>query len=219
MLRRTSDVSHFPVLIEMLESLGDAARRPAIRALEASELKRARDVYLVECLLDALPEGRDPESAAAVASVIRRCREAMERNGNGALSAICQHARIRAHSILGDMGDRSCLDDLVDLCAAEGPHMRPEVIAALHEIGDRRSLVPLLHSYEAQESGAIREDIRDAFLQIARREGIGFDSPSFADLTASEKAILQKFHPRPRNGNGSNGDGHRPNGVGTPLQG
>lgn len=205
--QKASDVSTFPVVTEVLESMGRAARRPALKAIRAAELKRPRDVYLVECLLDVLPEGRDAEAAEAIASVLDKCLAAIERNGNSVLVSLCQHARLKVHSVLGEMGERRCLDDLIRLVSETGPHLRPETIEALHEIGDRRAISPLLRSFEAQESGALREDIRDALLQVLKREGLTPDSDYVQQLPAAEKATLARLLPRARNGH-SNGNGH-----------
>jgi hypothetical protein len=212
-VQKASDVSIFPVVTELLESMGRAARRPALKAIRAADLKRPRDVYLVECLLDVLPEGRDAEAAEAIASILDKCRATIERNGNSVLVSLCQHARLKAHSVLGEMGERRCLDDLIRLVCETGPHLRPETIEALHEIGDRRAISPLLRSYEAQESGALREDIRDALLQVLKREGMAPDSAYIQRLSASDRATLTKVFPRARNGNGNgsangNGNGH-----------
>jgi len=204
-VQRASDVSTFPVVTEVLKAMGRTARGPVLKAIHAAELKRPRDVYLVECLLDVLPEGRDPAAATAIAAVLDKCRAAILRNGNSVLVSLCQHARIKAHAALGEMGDRRCLDDLVDLVQQNGPHLRPETIETLHELGDRRAVGPLLRSYEAQESGALREDIRDALLQVLKREGLSPESAVFSKLAPPERATMLKMFPRKSNGTNGNG--------------
>lgn len=191
-----SDVSAYVQLTAVLESVGRAAVDVIVAALRSIDVKRAKDVYLAECLMDALERIDDKRASAAVAELIDRFNERIERNPNSLLAALCQHAKIKAHSILGEFGDRSRIDDLVKVIESDPKHIRPELIETLMQIGDKRALVPLALFFENQPSTAIQEDARDAFREIVRREKVAPDDPVFQALNGQAQGLLQKLYPR-----------------------
>lgn len=193
-----SDVGSYVQLTAVLESLGRAAVDVIVAALRSIEVKRARDVYLAECLMDALERIDDRRASAAIAELIDRFNERIERNHNSLLVALCQHAKVKAHSILGDFGDRSRIDDLMKVIEGDPKHIRPELIETLKRIGDKRALVPLALFFENQPSTAIQEDARDAFREIIRREKVAPNDPVFQALNGQAQGLLQKLYPRVR---------------------
>lgn len=201
-LRKTNDETLFPIVTQILEAMGKEAHGPVLRALEFIDLKRPADVYLAECLLDVIATSDNGRAARAAALVIDRCAAAAAGQKDEELTPLLQHARIKAHGLLADLCDRSRLDDLIQMSESEGPHLVPEIIEALREIGDRRAMRPLLRSYRVQESLALQDDIREAFLQVMRRENLSADDPFFQGFPEEEKASLQRMFPRIRNGNG-----------------
>lgn len=212
-LQRSNDESPFPVVTQVLEAMGKNVHGAVLRALHGIELKRPNDVYLAECLLDVIAAHGNGKMSEAAAAVIDRCAAASRDARDEELVPLYQHARVKAHALLADLSDRSRLNDLIRLSESEGPHLLPEVIDALHEIGDRRAIRPLLRSYQVQESFALQDDIKDACQQVMKRENLTPDDPFFEKLPSEEKNAFQKIFPRARNGNGNgHGNGGGPDG-------
>jgi hypothetical protein len=75
--------------------------------------------------------------------------------------------------------------------------VRDGVVEAVTRIGDRRALVPLVRLYDIDEhvtfSGA--QFIKEAIREIARREHVTPDDKLFKELTAAERAALDRCVP------------------------
>jgi HEAT repeat protein len=76
--------------------------------------------------------------------------------------------------------------------------VRDGIIDAVTRIGDRRALVPLVRLFDIDEhvtfSGA--QFIKEAIREIARRERVTSEDKLFKDLSAPERAALDRVFPK-----------------------
>lgn len=203
-LLRMTDPAGFPALTFAIEELGPIAAEPVIRALGTLEIRRERDMYLVECLLDALRRLWSRRVASAIAALVDRFDEVVALHRNSVLAGVARSVQLKALAILGEFGDRSRLDALMQRLQEEPVTLRPEVLAAVQKIGDRRALRPLLQTARTVGSSCFQQDVKEAIRVILKREGLDADSPALGDLSPEEKECLWKMFPRARlNGNGN----------------
>jgi hypothetical protein len=205
MMIKAPDLSAFPAFTHALEEIGKAAGEPACAALETLEVRRERDVYLAECLIEVLRQIRDRRTAPVIARMIDKFNAVIERNGNSVLVSICQHARLKAHLVLGEFGDRSRVQDLMNQIERDRRLLHPSIIEVLAELGDKRALVPLLKIYASVDSLAIQEDAGEAIRDIIKREHVAPGDPVFDRLKKTERILLNRVFPGPR---AANGNGH-----------
>ena len=167
------------------------------------EVKRVEDVYLLESFIDLIGVQHDRRSAAPFLEQLAKLNRAIKRNGNKQLVHCCEAAKVKLHRHLADLGEKGGLSDLLETLGDGRKRVRDGVVDAITRLGDKRALVPLLRLYDIEEhvsfSGA--QFIKEAVREIARREHVTADDRMFRDLTAAEKAILDRVFPRPKNGN------------------
>jgi HEAT repeat protein len=202
---RSADIAVFPALSHALEEFGRPAADAILQGLGAIEVRREREVYLVECLIDALRTSWSPRAAAAVDSQVVKFNAVIARNGNASMGALCRHAKIKAIATLGEFGDRRRLPELVALLEQGLGTMHPEVISALANAGDRQAVAALVKSLETVDSLALQQEIKEAVRRIARREKATADDAAFAGLAEAQKSLLLKILPRARVANGRSG--------------
>lgn len=218
MLLKANDVSAFPALTHALEEIGRPAGESIYGALESLDIRRERDVYLAECLIGVLRQIHERRASPVVARMIDKFNAVIERNGNSVLVAVCQHAKLKAHTVLGEMGDRSRVGDLIRQVEKDHRLINPSIIEVLADMGEKRALVPLLKLLASVDSLAIQEDAVEAIREIAKREKMSAEDPFFAKLAKSDRVLLVRVFPGMKglngNGNGqnhhgpSNGNGH-----------
>jgi hypothetical protein len=168
------------------------------------EVKRVEDVYLLESFVDLVGVQHDRRAAGPLLDQLAKLNRAIKRNGNKQLVHCCESAKVKVHRLLADLGEKGGLDDLLDMLGDGRKRVRDGVVDAVTRLGDRRALVPLVRLYDIEEhvsfSGA--QFIKEAIREIARRERVTADDRLFKDLTAAEKAVLDRVFPRSKNGNG-----------------
>jgi HEAT repeat protein len=201
MMVRASDLSAFPALTHALEEIGRPCEEAILSCLEGLDIRRERDVYLTECLVGVLRHLRDRRSSPVIARIVDRYNAIIQRNGNSVLVSVCQHAKLKAHVVLGELGDRSRVDDLLEQVQRDHRLINPGIIQVLAEIGGRRALGPLLRVVETVDSAAIQDDAVEAIRRIVRREKLPATDPVFGGLSKGCAALLAKVF-KPNGGNG-----------------
>ncbi len=165
------------------------------------EAKRCEDVYLLESLVDLLGLLRDRRSVAPLLEQLAKLDRAIKRNHDKQLVHCSEAAKVRIHRILVELGEKGGLADLLEMLGDGRRRMRDGIVDAITRIGDRRALVPLVRLYDIEEhvsfSGA--QFIKEAIREIARREHVASEDKLFKDLSALERAALERVFPR-RNG-------------------
>ncbi len=175
-----------PSIVALLHALG-----------HVQELKRCEDVYLLESFVELLEPMADRRVAAPLLEQLVKLGRAIKRNHDKQLVNCCEAAKVKIHRILTAVGEKGGLDDLLDMLGDGRRRVRDGVVATLTRIGDRRAIVPLVRLYDIEEhvsySGA--QFIKEAVREIARREHVCSEDKLFKDLTAVEKAVLDKVLP------------------------
>lgn len=207
----------------VLEEIGKRAVPSLIEALKkVNEFKRPTDLTLLENITETLIRLNDKNAVPILISYINNIKEIIHKTqshnnvSNGSteplrdpvkdnthkkLAEIYQTARLRIHDLLGEMGTREGLDDLLSLLDDGTKRVHEDVIETLGKIGDHRALIPLLRLYPVEltisELGA--RFIKLTFREIVRREKISRQNSIFKNLSREEKETLDKIFPRLRN--------------------
>ena len=168
------------------------------------EVKRVEDVYLLESFIDLIGVQHDRRSAQPLLEQLAKLNRTIKRNGNKQLVHCCESAKVKIHRLLADLGEKGGLGDLLETLGDGKKRVRDGVVDAVTRLGDKKALVPLVRLYDIEEhvsfSGA--QFIKEAIREIARREHVTSEDRLFKDLTAVEKAVLERVFPRSKNGNG-----------------
>ena len=158
-------------------------------------------------LVDVLDQGADPEGVRESTAAFR---EALRLTSTALSMLPCdpELTRVKIHETLAEWADVSGLRDLMKLLGDGRSRVRSGVVASLSKIGDRNALVPLLrlHALEGPVSSSGEQEMKAAFREIVRREGVGRDDTLFARLKEEERATLERLYPsklKTSNGNGS----------------
>jgi HEAT repeat protein len=214
MLLKANDLSAFPALTHALEEIGRPAVESIVAALEHLEIRRERDVYLAECLVGVLRHIAERRSSPVIVRVVDKFNTVIERNGNSVLVAVCQHAKLKAHTVLGELGDRSRVTDLMAQVEKDHRLINPEIIEVLSKVGDKRALVPLFRLLASNESPAIQDDALEAIREIVKREKIAANDGVFARLGKAERGLMFRVFSSVKPVNGHNGFNGSPHGNG-----
>jgi HEAT repeat protein len=188
---------------DALAEIGKPSFNVIVHALgHILEVKRPEDVYLVESLVDLLALQHDRRAIAPLAEQLDKLTRAIKRNHDRQLVHCSESAKVRIHRILIDLGEKSGLEDLLEMLGDGRRRVRDGVVEAITRIGDRRALVALLRLYDIEEhvsfSGA--QFIKEAFREIQRREHVALEDRLFKDLTPAERGVLDRLFPKVRNG-------------------
>jgi HEAT repeat protein len=166
------------------------------------EVKRPRDIYLLESFVDLLGVLHDRRAVAPLLEQLARLNQAAAGSPDRQFQLCCESAKIRIHRLLADLGDKGGLEDLLTMLGDGRKRVRDGVVEALTRAGDQRALVPLLRLYDIEEhvscSGA--QFIKEAIREIVRREHVTAEDRLFKDLTPEEKNTLERVLPRAKNG-------------------
>lgn len=205
MLLKATDLSAFPALTHALEEIGRAAVESINAALDHLDIRRERDVYLAECLIGVLRHIGERRSSPVVVRTVDKFNSVIERNGNGVLVSVCQHAKLKAHTVLGEFGDRSRISDLMAQVEKDHRLISPVIIEVLAKVGDKRALVPLFRLLASNESPSIQDDALESIREIVKREKVVANDPIFAKLGKAERGLLFRVFSSVKPVNGQNG--------------
>jgi HEAT repeat protein len=188
---------------DALAEIGKPSINVILHALNhIREVKRAEDVYLIENFVDILALLRDRRAGASLLEQLTKLNAAIKRNHNAQLVHCCEAAKVKIHRALVEFGEKGGLEDLVEMLGDGRKRVRDGIIEAVTRIGDKRALVPLVRLYDIDEhvtfSGA--QFIKEAIREIARREHVTPEDRLFKDLTAPERAALDRVFPKAKNG-------------------
>jgi HEAT repeat protein len=195
-------------LSDALVGLGKSSVDVIMQALkEPARYERPEELNVVNSLVDALNELGEKRCAVVLQDVLRKLAVLEKEKKGETLPWDPELTRVKIHETLAEWGDLSGLKDLVRMLGDGRGRVRNGVVASLAKIGDRSVLVPLLrlHAIEAPVSSSGEQDIKEAFREIVRREGIAKDDPIFAKVTDEERATLERLFPsklKVGNGNG-----------------
>lgn len=184
---------------DALAEIGKPSLNVLLHALtHVVEVKRAADVYLLESFVELLGLLRDRRAAAPLLEQLAKLNRAIRRNHDRQLVHCCEAAKVKIHRILIELGAKGGLSDLLDMLGDGRRRVRDGVVDSVTRIGDRRALVSLVRLYDIEEhvsySGA--QFIKEAIREIARRERIAHDDRLFKELTAADKAALERVFPK-----------------------
>lgn len=190
-------------LSDALAEIGKPSINVILHALNhILEVKRSEDAYLIENFVDILAMLRDRRAVPTLLEQLAKLNAAIKRNDNAQLVHCCEAAKIKIHRALIEFGEKGGLADLLEMLGDGRKRVRDGVVETVTRIGDRRALVPLVRLYDIDEhvtfSGA--QFIKEAIREIARREHVAPDDKLFKDLTADERAALDRVFPKARNG-------------------
>jgi HEAT repeat protein len=186
---------------EVLEEIGKPAVPVLIHALDSIEdVRTPEEVYVLESFVDTIGRIGDKRAADTLARQLDTLNRAIKRNGNKPLVEACTHAKVRIQLILGELGSRAGLEELLAMLGDGRRRVREGVVESLGRIGDVRALVPLVRLYAIEDdvSLAMAEDIRDALREIMRRERIAPDDKVFKDLMPPERETFERLLPKVR---------------------
>jgi hypothetical protein len=197
-----------------LEEIGKRAVPPLIEALKKiNDFKKPTDLTLLESITETLIRLNDKSAVPVLIDYINNINQELQKsvaNGNQANgsaeaagkkpSDFYQTVRLCIHDLLGDLGTREGLDDLLQLLGDGTKRVHVEVIETLRKVGDQRALVPLVRLYPVEltisELGA--RYIKLTFREIIRREKIAKQGAVFKNMTSEEKETLSKIYPNSR---------------------
>lgn len=184
---------------DALAEIGKPSLNVLLHALtHIVEAKRAQDVYLLESFVELLGLLRDRRAIGPLLEQLSKLDRAIKRNHDRQLVHCCEAAKVKIHRILIGFGEKGGLSDLLDMLGDGRKRVRDGVVDGVTRIGDRRALVSLVRLYDIEEhvsfSGA--QFIKEAIREIARREKVTADDRLFRDLTAAERAALERVFPK-----------------------
>jgi HEAT repeat protein len=166
------------------------------------EVKRAQDVYLLESFVELLGLLHDRRATGPLLEQLAKLNRAIKRNHDKQLVHCCEAAKVKVHRILIELGEKGGLSDLLEMLGEGRKRVRDGVVDTLTRVGDKRALVSLVRLYDIEEhvsySGA--QFIKEAIREIARREKVSSDDRLFRELTAAERAALERVFPKSKNG-------------------
>jgi hypothetical protein len=184
---------------EALAEIGKPSVNVVLHAFtHVAEIRREKDVYLLEQFVDLVAMMPDRRAAAPLLEQLAKLNVAIQRNGNAPLVHAAEAAKIRIHRVLIGLGEKGGLEDLLAMLGDGSRRVRDGVVEGIRRIGDRRALVPLVRLYDIEEhvSGSGAQAIKEAVREIARRERVTPDDRVFKDVTAAERAVLERVLPR-----------------------
>ena len=203
LIRKTAEPHALTNFSDALAEIGKPSLHVILHALNhIRDVKRSEEVYLIENFVDILALLRDRRAAAPLLEQLSKLNAAIKRNHNAQLVHCCEAAKVKIHRALIEFGERGGLGDLIEMLGDGRKRVRDGIIDAVTRIGDRRALVPLVRLYDIDEhvtfSGA--QFIKEAIREIARREHVTPEDRLFKDLTAPERAALDRVFPKSKNG-------------------
>lgn len=181
-----------------LTEIGKPSRNVVLHALNhIAEVKRVEDASLIGNFVDVLVSLRDPSAAAPLLAQLGKLNAAIRRRRDYPLVHCCELAKIKIHRALIGFGEKGGLEDLLEMLGEGRKRVRDGVVEAMTRIGDRRALVPLVRlsglGEHVTSSGA--QVIKEAIREIARREHVTSEDKLFKELTAFERATLDRVFP------------------------
>lgn len=206
LIKKAGDPSKFASFSDALVEIGKPSVSVILHALNhIVDIKRTEDVYLLESFLGPLGLLQDRRAIPPLTEHLAKLNAAIKRNHNKQLVHCAESAKVLIHRLLIELGERSGVDDLLEMLGDGRTRVREGVVDSLARVGDKRALVPLVRLYEIEEpvsySGA--QVIKEAVREIARRENVTPEDRSFKkELTAEERAGLERLFPKTKNGNG-----------------
>jgi HEAT repeat protein len=182
-----------------LAEIGKPSLHVILHALNhIAEVKRIEDVNLVEHFVEVLGSLRDRRASAPLLAQLAKLNAAIKRNQNAQLVHCCELAKLKIHRALVELGEKGGLEDLLEMLGDGRKRVRDGVVEVMTRIGDRRALVPLVRLFDIDEhvtfSGA--QFIKEAIREIARRERLTPEDKLFRDLSAPERAALERVFPK-----------------------
>ena len=203
LVRKPAEPHALTSFSDALAEIGKPSINVILHALNhILEVKRAEDVYLIENFVEILALLHDRRAAAPLLDQLTKLNAAIKRNHHPQLVHCCEAAKIKIHRALVEFGEKGGLDDLMEMLGDGRKRVRDGIIEAVTRIGDRRALVPLVRLYDIDEhvtfSGA--QFIKEAIREIARREHLTAEDRLFKDLTAPERAALDRVFPKAKSG-------------------
>ena len=188
---------------DALAEIGKPSLNVLLHALtHILEVKRSQDVYLLESFVELLGLLRDRRATGPLLGQFSTLNRVIKRNHDKQLVHCCEAAKVKIHRILIDLGSKAGLGDLLDMLGDGRKRVRDGVVDTITRIGDKRALVSLVRLYDIEEhvsySGA--QFIKEAIREIARRERVSPEDRLFKDLTAAERAALDRVFPKSKNG-------------------
>lgn len=184
---------------DALAEIGKPSLNVILHALShILEVKLPQDVYLIECFVDLLAALRDRRAVRPLLDQLDKLNRAAASNDRQ-LQQCCESAKVRIHRLLAELGEKGGLEDLLTMLGDGRRRVRDGVVEALARAGDRRAIAPLLRLYDIEEhvscSGA--QNIKEAIREIARRERLSSEDPTFKDLTPQERTLLEHILHKP----------------------
>lgn len=207
-----------------LEEMGKKAIPPLLETLKkTNDFKHSADITLLENLTEALIRLNDKNAVPVLMQHLNFVKQNLQpgqnprqetqpaksedtkgtSNGNNQTQKrreLYQIARLRIHSLLGELASKEGLDDLLLLLGDGAKRVHEDIIETLAKIGDRRALVPLLRLYTIEQNiselGA--RFIKLTFREIIRRDKVSKNESIFKKLTKEEKDNLHNMFPRQR---------------------
>jgi HEAT repeat protein len=203
-LLRKSDHPHaLANFSDALAEIGKPSLNVILHALtHILEVKRAQDVYLLESFVELLGRLHDRRATGSLLDQLAKLNRAIKRNHDKQLVHCCEAAKVKIHRILIELGSKGGLSDLLEMLGDGRKRVRDGVVDTITRIGDKRALVSLVRLYDIEEhvsySGA--QFIKEAIREIARREKVSPEDRLFKELTAAEKAALERVFPKAKTG-------------------
>ncbi len=193
----------------MLQVIGKNAVGPILKAIDSSKIEKNYDVYLLNGLLETLGKIEDKSAAATVAAQLDKLDKVINEGKNQFLVELCQDSKIKVLSVLGELQDRSRVDDLLSLLGDGTKNVGLEIIKTLGKIGDKRALRPLLRLYSKSDDASyfVAQCVKDTFREIVKRDKIEIDDALFSKLTLQEVETLNQIYPKQRTQNGNHENG------------
>jgi len=200
-----------------LEEIGKRAVPPLLETLKKIEdFKQPPDLTLLETITDTLDRLNDRSAIPILAQYLTNIKKALQKseeetksanktNGHGTLSqerkTLYNLVRLKIHELLGDFNAPDGLDDLLTLLGDGTKRVHEDIIETLGKVGDQRALAPLIRLYPIEQniSELGGRYIKNTFREIVRRNKISRNHNLFKNLSAEEKATLDKIFPRLRN--------------------
>ncbi|GEM_PF-1462805 len=206
-LRRAGSAVVEPLVQAMLDRPGDReyARRVVLvlRSLSSRQLGRlgpyldlVRDPVHLAALVEVVEEAGSRALLARLAGFVgrlARLREEVPADEARALDRV----RHRAHLALARAGSRLGIADLRRILEDTAQPLAPEIAEAIGLIGTRGDLPAMLRAYR-RARGMTRLALRDAVLQVARRERVRRTGRFLDSLELAERRAAREILGAPR---------------------
>jgi len=206
-LRRAGSAVVEPLVQAMLARPGDReyARRVVLvlRSLSSRQLGRlgpyldlVRDPVHLAALVEVVEEAGSRALLGRLAGFVgrvARLRETAPAEDTCALDRV----RYRAHLALARAGSRLGIPDLRRVLEDTAQPLAPEVAEAIGLVGTRGDLPAMLRAYR-RSRGVTRLALRDAVLQVARRERVRRTSRLLDSLDPAERRAAREILGAPR---------------------